>query len=36
MEFFQTENGIIITFDQRDAFIQAGKRIEVVPAWEWL
>jgi predicted AAA+ superfamily ATPase len=36
MDFFQTGNGVIITFDQHDAFMHDGKRIEVLPAWEFL
>jgi len=36
MEFFKTDNGVIISFNQRDAFMLNGKRIEVLPAWEFL
>ncbi|MDR1169406.1 MAG: ATP-binding protein [Prevotellaceae bacterium] len=36
MDFFKTDNGVIITFDQRDAFMYGGKRIDVLPAWEFL
>lgn len=36
MDFFKTENGLIISFNQRDAWMHNGKRIEVVPAWEFL
>ena len=36
MDFFKTDNGFIISFNQRDAFIYNGKRIEVLPAWDFL
>jgi predicted AAA+ superfamily ATPase len=36
MDFFKTGNGVIISFDQHDAFMHDGKRIEVLPAWEFL
>ena len=36
MDFFKTDNGIIITFNQRDAFMYNGKRIEILPAWNFL
>ena len=36
MDFFNTDKGIIISFNQQDAFMHNGKRIEVVPAWEFL
>lgn len=36
MDFFKTNNGVIISFKQRDAFMHNGKRIEVLPAWEFL
>jgi hypothetical protein len=36
MDFFKTDNGLIISFDQHDAFMYNGKRIEVLPAWEFL
>ncbi|MDR0541967.1 MAG: ATP-binding protein [Dysgonamonadaceae bacterium] len=36
MHFFDTDNGLIITFNQRDAYMQAGKQIKVIPAWEFL
>lgn len=36
MDYFNTDNGLIITFNQQDAFMHNGKRVEVVPAWEFL
>lgn len=36
MDFFKLDNGLLITFNQRDAFLHNGKRIEVLPAWEFL
>jgi len=36
MDFFKTDSGLIISFNQRDAFMHNGKRIEVLPAWEFL
>ena len=36
MDFFKTDNGLIISFNQQDAFMYNGKRIEVVPAWKFL
>ena len=36
MSFFQTDKGKIITFNQRDSYIDKGNIIEIVPAWEWL
>jgi predicted AAA+ superfamily ATPase len=36
MDFFKIEQGLIISFNQRDALICDGKRIEVLPAWEFL
>ena len=36
MNFFSIDDGLIITFTQRDAFIHNGKRINVIPAWEFL
>jgi len=36
MDFFKTDKGTIISFNQRDAFMHNGKRIEVLPAWEFL
>jgi predicted AAA+ superfamily ATPase len=36
MGYLKTDNGLIISFNQRDAFMHNGKRIEVLPAWEFL
>ena len=36
MDFFKIENGLIISFNQRDAFMYNGKRLEILPAWEFL
>ena len=36
MDFFKTENGLIISFNQQDALMHNGKRIEVLPAWKFL
>jgi len=36
MDFFKTNNGLIISFNQQDAFMYNGKRIEVLPAWKFL
>jgi len=36
MDFFKTDNGLIISFNQQDAFMHNGKRIEVLPAWIFL
>lgn len=32
MKFFNTANGLIITHNQADAYIQDGKRVEILPA----
>ena len=36
MDFFKIDKGLIISFNQRDAFMHNGKRVEVLPAWEFL
>ena len=36
MDFFNTDNGLIVSFNQRDAFMLNGKRVNVLPAWEFL
>jgi len=36
MDFFKTDNGLIITYNQQDAFMYNGKRVEVLPAWNFL
>ena len=35
MDFFNTEEGIIITFDTEDIIQTAGKKIDVIPAWKY-
>jgi predicted AAA+ superfamily ATPase len=36
LDFFGSNNGVILTFNQRDAYIRNGKRIEIKPAWHLL
>lgn len=36
MDFFQTQKGTIITFDQKDEFETEGKKINVLPVWKFL
>jgi predicted AAA+ superfamily ATPase len=36
MDFFKTDNGLIVTCNQKDAYIHGGKRIEIVPAYEYI
>ncbi|MDR0575111.1 MAG: ATP-binding protein [Tannerella sp.] len=36
MQFFNTDNGLIITYNRHDTYMQDGKKINVVPAWEFL
>jgi predicted AAA+ superfamily ATPase len=36
MDFFKTDNGLIVSFNQQDAFMYNGKRIEILPAWKFL
>jgi len=36
MDFFNTDKGLIISFNQSDLLIYNAKRIEVLPAWEFL
>jgi predicted AAA+ superfamily ATPase len=36
MEFFGLAEGTVVTFDTRDTISSGGKRIEAVPAWQWL
>ena len=36
MDFFKTDKGIILTFNQHDAYMHAGKRVEIIPVWQWL
>ena len=33
---FKLKSGLIITFDQEEAFEQEGKKIKVMPVWKWL
>jgi predicted AAA+ superfamily ATPase len=35
MDFFNVSHGTIITRDARDLILEGGRRIAVVPAWEW-
>jgi predicted AAA+ superfamily ATPase len=35
MDFFKVSEGTIITRDTRDIILEGGRRIAVVPAWEW-
>lgn len=36
MQFFQSKEGTIITFDQEDEFNIEGKKIHVLPVWKFL
>ena len=36
MDFLKIKNGLIVSFNQRDAFMHNGRRIEILPAWEFL
>ena len=36
MDFFKTDNGLIISYNQQDAFMYNNKRIEILPAWKFL
>ncbi len=36
MNFFQTDKGKIVTFNQQDSYIDNGRKIEIVPVWKWL
>jgi predicted AAA+ superfamily ATPase len=35
MDFFNAPEGTIITRDTRDSILEGGRKIAVVPAWEW-
>jgi hypothetical protein len=35
MDFFSVSGGLIITRDARDIILEGGRKIAVVPAWEW-
>jgi predicted AAA+ superfamily ATPase len=36
MNFFKISNAKIITYNQTDAYIQDGNRIEIIPAWKYI
>ncbi|MDR0518030.1 MAG: ATP-binding protein [Fibromonadaceae bacterium] len=36
LDFFGSNNGVILTFNQRDVYIRNGKRIEIKPVWEFI
>ena len=36
MDYFNINNGIILTFNQKYKFIVNRKNILVIPTWEWL
>lgn len=36
MDFFKTDKGLIITYNQMDRYIQDGVEIEVLPAWKYV
>ena len=36
MTFFNTDNGVIITYNQKDVYMQDGKSIKIIPAHEYL
>ena len=36
LEFFNAEEGEILTYDTEDLILTRGKRIKVTPAWEWI
>jgi len=36
MNFFKIDKGLIVSFRQRDSFMLNNKRVEVLPAWEFL
>ena len=35
MNYFSLDKGLIITFNQEDVIIKDGKRIELIPAYEF-
>lgn len=35
LHFFDLEEGIILTIEQQDTFERSGKKIKIVPAWQW-
>jgi predicted AAA+ superfamily ATPase len=36
LAFFDLKEGVVITRDQRDTILEAGKRIAVIPAWDFI
>jgi predicted AAA+ superfamily ATPase len=36
MDFFKTDKAVIVTLNQKDAYLQHGKKIDILPAWEFL
>ncbi len=36
LEFFNKESGLILTLDQKDSVNTQGKKIQILPVWEWL
>jgi len=36
MDFFKTNKGTIITYNQTDRYIQDGVKIDVIPAWKYI
>ena len=35
LDFFNQNNGVILTYNTEDIILTAGKKIEVIPAWKW-
>ncbi|MDR2095996.1 MAG: ATP-binding protein [Treponema sp.] len=35
LDFFNRDEGVILTYNSRDLIIREGKRISVIPAWEY-
>ena len=36
MEYFQLQEGIILTYDQEKTIVESNKKIKVLPVWKWL
>jgi len=36
LNYFNLKKGIILTFDQKDEFTIRGKKILIIPTWEWM
>ena len=36
MDFFDLNEGIIVTLNHSDAFVENGKQVRVIPANQWL